>query len=189
MLGFWKLFFRVLAFLLVILILAGLASYYLYFNSFRSDISTIIKTTSSEHRNLPQPAYDLAKLHNSESVIRFRVARNLLRTFRDEPDRQIVWQAHSAAWALLIELRYSDEELFALWCHYYPAARPAEMGMAHAAQSTYGTTLSSLNLEQTARLVVAASGPGYYSNNPEKLEERVDALLKVYEEKSDQTDI
>ena len=167
----------------VLLALAGTIAYYVTkFESYTPQIAHILDQTPVALRNLPQPAYQLTSLAESNSSIRFFVIRGLLRTSQAPRLSNLGWHFQTGTGALLLDYLYTDEEVFALWCYFYwtPNGESEVKGLDEASRHHFQKDLSSLTLEQTAYLVSAIRAPRYYQVHPEQLDARVAELLRRY---------
>ncbi|MEO0422997.1 MAG: hypothetical protein AAF184_11710 [Pseudomonadota bacterium] len=143
----------------------------------------ILASSPLEHRGLPEPVYALAKLQEGKKGIRYWVAYQRAAGPENKPEGSLERLIKTPVWSAFLGLRYSDEEIFALWCHYYffigQDGRTVD-GLGTVARTIYGAELAELRLHDAARLVTTIRSPSLYASSQARLEEDVAKLLAEY---------
>ena len=114
------------------------------------------------------------------STLTQQLAKNLLLT----RERSLIRKLNEAFLALLMELRYSKEQILTAYLnetYLGQSGATAVHGFGTAAQFYFGKPLNLLNLEQQVALVAMVKGPSYYNpwSHAERLAQRRDLILRM----------
>ncbi|MBY6017922.1 penicillin-binding protein 1B [Halomonas denitrificans] len=112
------------------------------------------------------------------------LTQQLAKNFFLTRDRTLVRKANEALMALIIDARYSKDEILEAYLNEVYMGQDGKIaihGVGLAAWHYFGTPLDELNLAQQALLVAMIKGPSYYNpwRYPERAMQRRDLVLKL----------
>ncbi|MBY5921554.1 penicillin-binding protein 1B [Ferrimonas balearica] len=112
------------------------------------------------------------------------LTQQLAKNFFLTRDRTLVRKANEAMMALIIDARYSKDEILEAYLNEVYMGQDGKIaihGVGLAAWHYFGTPLDELNLAQQALLVAMIKGPSYYNpwRFPERALQRRDLVLKL----------
>jgi hypothetical protein len=148
------------------------------FQPYCSQIQAIIHDVPPLDKFPPQEVYDIAILAEGKNGPRRYVARSLLFTFGRHRQQISKWHLDYALWTFFIGIHFSDADIFALWCYFFPYEDGR--GLNKAANFYYKRDLDQLTIKELISIVARARSPSYYTQHPKKLEKRVNDLLARY---------
>lgn len=159
-----------------------------YFYFFYGAIKDIQKT-------LPQSLTDYERVNkNLKKLIIFvegipQVKNGLTKVITDkygsnktsQRSKQLKHHIRSGIWRILLDIKFSDDELIYLWCSYAPYINGH--GLNNASIYQFGKDLKELSTREIIALIVNTRAPLSYQRNPSKLELKVNILLDRWNKK------
>ncbi|RLV59224.1 penicillin-binding protein 1B [Parashewanella curva] len=118
------------------------------------------------------------------------LTQQLAKNFFLTPERSLIRKAREALMALVIDYRYSKDEILEAYLNevYMGQDRARSVhGLGLASQFYFGRPISELSIDQQAFLVAVIKGPSYYNpwRNPERAMERRDLVLRLLMDSGD----
>jgi len=141
-------------------------------------IQKIIDEANPLYRNPPQILLEVAILSETERRINSYVIQRLLNKFEKGKQRAWKWHFDYAMWSFLFPCHFSDIEMFSLWCELAPYENGE--GLNESANFYYRRNIDQLNTKEVISIVAMVKAPAFYKTNPEKLKERVNDLMSMY---------
>lgn len=173
-----KRIFAGIGFFILILIFIILAYDMILFKPYVVSIQKIIDEANPLYKNPPQILLKIATLSETERRIDSYVIQRLLKKFEKDKQRAWEWHFDYAMWSFLFACHFSDSDRFSLWCKFAPYEKGE--GLNESANFYYGRDIDQLNTKELISIVAIVKAPVFYKTNPEKLKERVNDLMSMY---------
>lgn len=154
-----------------------------YFIKFYNNIyivNDILEHDSKLYKYHPDRFKKLVTIFEGKSgIIRF-VSDKVLFNIGFKDEKNIPWQIKKSIMMIYLFAYYSDDQIFALWCHFISFEN--RQSIYDAAKSLFEKDLNQLTVNEMAQLVVFSRSPKLKETDSEKFNKIVNALLSKYGE-------
>ena len=143
-------------------------------------INQILANAPHEHVQPPALLQQLVEASQKQTNNRVSVSRRLV-SENFPKQKQITRSIYELICMGYLQLSYTTEEIFTLWCHFYFSVSSEDKvvhGISQSAREIYGKNLRELTEEEMASLVVRLRSPRTYALDQERLEVRTREFLK-----------
>jgi hypothetical protein len=143
-----------------------------------AEIRRLVAAAAPEEKSPPDSIRRVLRV-SYPNQLSSHVARLLLEELDAEPmgSSMLWWHARRAAWTGLVDLHLSESDQTTLFLALSPMGNNVR-GFSKASTAVVGAPLSTVSVEQAARLVTVGKAPSIYLNNPERLTQQSEALAQ-----------
>jgi len=171
--------------LLLIALLAGtvLFWYTTEFYPYQEELQKAIETSKAELGTDINQIYLLANMVATKQGMLIHSSRQSFYYLSyQHKKRRESWHVDSFLWLIILNLLYTDNEIFYLWSHY--ALFHEGWGINNAAIKMFRKPIVSLELKKQITIMAMIQAPSRFKLGSAELKVRVEYLLKKYHEMS-----
>jgi hypothetical protein len=143
-----------------------------------AEIRRLVAAAAPEEKSPPASIRRVLRV-SYPNQLSSHVARLLLEELDAEPigRSMLWWHTRRAVWTGLVDLHLSMSDQTTLFLTLSPMGNNVR-GFSKASTAVVGVPLSTVSVEQAARLVTVGKAPSMYLNNPERLTQQSEALAQ-----------
>jgi hypothetical protein len=144
------------------------------------EIDNLLEKAPGIYINPTSTLSNTVHIANDKEEILSWVARSFVYKYRGDRLNPLEFAFHEIVWNKFLKYNYSENDLFALWCHFFRYENG--IGLQEASLYTFQRSVDTLTPEEIFILIAKGESPDFFNSNPEGLKYRVGNYFRKYSE-------